>query len=62
VAKLGTADAVHGRHDVLVRQGRIEPRRALTASLAIDHQVSGGHRGALFLAVIDRLLQEPETL
>ncbi|RDD61034.1 dihydrolipoamide acetyltransferase family protein [Ferruginivarius sediminum] len=45
-----------------VVEGRIEPRRALTASLAADHRVSDGHRGALFLAEIDRLLQEPETL
>lgn len=35
---------------------------AATASLAADHRVSDGHRGALFLAEIRRLLQEPETL
>jgi len=34
----------------------------LTASLAADHRVSDGHRGALFLAALDRLLQEPEKL
>ena len=39
---------------------RIVP--AVTASLAADHRVSDGHRGALFLAEIHRLLQQPETL
>jgi acyl carrier protein len=33
----------------------------VTASLAADHRVSDGRRGALFLAEIDRLLQEPDT-
>jgi pyruvate dehydrogenase E2 component (dihydrolipoamide acetyltransferase) len=40
----------------------IAPRLAVTVSLAADHRVSDGRRGALFLAEIDRLLQEPETL
>lgn len=35
---------------------------AVTASLSADHRVSDGHRGALFLAEIARLLQEPEKL
>ncbi|OGA46793.1 MAG: branched-chain alpha-keto acid dehydrogenase subunit E2 [Betaproteobacteria bacterium RIFCSPLOWO2_12_FULL_63_13] len=35
---------------------------AVTASLAADHRVSDGHRGALFLAEIHRLLQQPGTL
>jgi pyruvate dehydrogenase E2 component (dihydrolipoamide acetyltransferase) len=35
---------------------------AVTASLAADHRVSDGHRGALFLAEIHRLLQQPEIL
>jgi len=35
---------------------------AVMASLAADHRVSDGHRGALFLAEIHRLLQQPETL
>lgn len=34
----------------------------IDASLSADHRVSDGHRGALFLATIDRLLQEPEQL
>lgn len=29
---------------------------------AADHRVSDGHRGGLFLAAVDRLLQEPEKL
>jgi pyruvate dehydrogenase E2 component (dihydrolipoamide acetyltransferase) len=32
------------------------------ASLAADHRASDGHRGARFLAAINRLLQEPEKL
>ena len=42
--------------------GRIESRRVITASLAADHRASDGHRGALFLRALDRLLQTPETL
>lgn len=38
------------------------PRPVLTATLSADHHVSDGHRGALFLAAVDRLLQEPEKL
>ena len=37
-------------------------RPVLTATLAADHRASDGHRGARFLAAIDRLLQEPEEL
>jgi pyruvate dehydrogenase E2 component (dihydrolipoamide acetyltransferase) len=32
------------------------------ATLAADHRVTDGHRGGLFLATIDRLLQEPQSL
>jgi pyruvate dehydrogenase E2 component (dihydrolipoamide acetyltransferase) len=32
------------------------------ATLSADHRVSDGHRGALFLATINGLLQEPEKL
>jgi pyruvate dehydrogenase E2 component (dihydrolipoamide acetyltransferase) len=42
--------------------GRIEPRSLLTATLSGDHRASDGHRGGLFLAAVDRLLQEPEKL
>jgi pyruvate dehydrogenase E2 component (dihydrolipoamide acetyltransferase) len=46
----------------MVREGRVEPRLAVTVTLAADHRVSDGRRGALFLAEIERhLLQETET-
>ena len=38
------------------REGRV------VASVSGDHRVSDGHRGALFLAAIERLLQAPEKL
>ena len=38
------------------REGRV------VASVSGDHRVSDGHRGALFLAAVDRLLQAPEKL
>lgn len=34
----------------------------VTASLAADHRVSDGHRGALFLAELRECLRQPETL
>lgn len=42
--------------------GKAQLRRVINASLAADHRASDGHRGALFLAEIDRLLQEPQKL
>ena len=45
-----------------VEAGAVMARRVVTASLAADHRVSDGHRGALFLQAIGRLLQEPEKL
>lgn len=42
--------------------GAIVPRPVVTATLSADHRVSDGHRGGLFLATVDRLLQEPERL
>ncbi len=45
----------------VVHDGGVVPRLAMTATLAGDHRVGDGRRGALFLAEIDRLLQEPET-
>ncbi|HYM33093.1 MAG TPA: dihydrolipoamide acetyltransferase family protein [Candidatus Cybelea sp.] len=42
--------------------GAVTPRRVLVASLAADHRVSDGHRGARFLAAIARLLLEPDRL
>jgi pyruvate dehydrogenase E2 component (dihydrolipoamide acetyltransferase) len=57
----------------LVGFGRVSPRPwavdgmlgvapCVTATLSADHRASDGHRGGLFLAEIDRLLQEPERL
>lgn len=43
-------------------EGQIVPRPLLTATLAGDHRATDGHRGGVFLAVLDRLLQEPEKL
>ena len=45
----------------MIRDGGVAPRLAVTVSLAADHRVSDGRRGAMFLAEIDRLLQEPLT-
>jgi pyruvate dehydrogenase E2 component (dihydrolipoamide acetyltransferase) len=42
--------------------GSIQPRRVIVASLAGDHRVSDGHRGARFLTSIGRELQEPQAL
>ena len=42
--------------------GQVISRRVVTATLSADHRVSDGHRGALFLAAVDRLLQQPERL
>ena len=45
-----------------VAGGVVVPRQVVTASLAADHRASDGHRGAAFLAAIDRFLQSPEAL
>jgi pyruvate dehydrogenase E2 component (dihydrolipoamide acetyltransferase) len=45
-----------------VVDGMVGPRPVVVASLAADHRVSDGHRGARFLAAIARLLQHPEAL
>jgi pyruvate dehydrogenase E2 component (dihydrolipoamide acetyltransferase) len=45
-----------------VVDGAIGPRDVTTITLAADHRVSDGHAGALFLAEIGRLLQEPDKL
>jgi pyruvate dehydrogenase E2 component (dihydrolipoamide acetyltransferase) len=37
-------------------------RPTVTATLSADHRVIDGHRGSVFLAALDRLLQEPEGL
>lgn len=45
-----------------VVDGKVVPRPLLTATLSGDHRATDGHRGALFLAAVDRLLQQPEAL
>ncbi|MDP1652873.1 MAG: 2-oxo acid dehydrogenase subunit E2 [Rhodocyclaceae bacterium] len=45
-----------------VDKGEMTVMPAVTASLAADHRVSDGHRGALFLAELRELLQQPEDL
>jgi pyruvate dehydrogenase E2 component (dihydrolipoamide acetyltransferase) len=42
--------------------GMVGAKPVIMATLAADHRASDGHRGGLFLAAIDRLLQEPEKL
>jgi pyruvate dehydrogenase E2 component (dihydrolipoamide acetyltransferase) len=42
--------------------GMVGARPVLQATLAADHRVSDGHRGGLYLAAINRRLQEPEKL
>jgi pyruvate dehydrogenase E2 component (dihydrolipoamide acetyltransferase) len=42
--------------------GMLAARPVLTATLSADHRASDGHRGALFLAALGRLLQTPEKL
>ena len=45
-----------------VVDGQVVPRRVITATLSGDHRATDGHRGAVFLDAIGRLLQEPEKL
>ena len=45
-----------------VEEGGLKALPVVTASLAADHRVSDGHRGALFLAEVRELLQHPEAL
>ena len=42
--------------------GQIVSRAVVNATLSGDHRVSDGHTGALFLAAVGRLLQEPDAL
>ena len=44
------------------QDGWLRAMPVVTASLAADHRVSDGHRGALFLAELRDRLQEPQTL
>jgi pyruvate dehydrogenase E2 component (dihydrolipoamide acetyltransferase) len=45
-----------------VEGSAVVPHPTVVATLAADHRVSDGHRGGLFLAALDRLLQEPTKL
>jgi len=45
-----------------VHKSKITPRRTVTLTLAADHRVSDGHRGALFLSAVGKHLQTPEDL
>ena len=42
--------------------GKVVPRSLVTATLAGDHRATDGHRGGVFLAAVERLLQEPDQL
>jgi pyruvate dehydrogenase E2 component (dihydrolipoamide acetyltransferase) len=42
--------------------GKVKPRDIVSLSLAGDHRVGNGHRGALFLADWANLMQHPEAL
>ena len=45
-----------------VVDGAIGPRSVITMTLSGDHRASDGHAGALFLAEVGKLLQEPDKL
>jgi pyruvate dehydrogenase E2 component (dihydrolipoamide acetyltransferase) len=45
-----------------VIDGAVGPRSVMTITLSADHRASDGHAGALFLAEIGKLLQEPDKL
>jgi pyruvate dehydrogenase E2 component (dihydrolipoamide acetyltransferase) len=42
--------------------GQIVSRPLIAATLSADHRVVDGHRGSVFLAAVDRQLQEPSEL
>lgn len=45
-----------------IDNGHVIVAPLVTASLSADHRASDGHRGALYLNELNRLLQEPEQL
>ncbi|MGO9733064.1 dihydrolipoamide acetyltransferase family protein [Mycobacterium sp.] len=47
---------------VCVIDGEIRVATVVQATLSADHRASDGHRGALFLAAINELLQQPDVL
>jgi pyruvate dehydrogenase E2 component (dihydrolipoamide acetyltransferase) len=42
--------------------GRVEVRPLVTTTVSADHRAVDGHRAGLFLAAVDRRLQDPERL
>jgi pyruvate dehydrogenase E2 component (dihydrolipoamide acetyltransferase) len=54
VGRIATRPWVVGDH--------VLPRPVVILTLAADHRVTDGHKGSVYLAAIDRLLQEPEKL
>lgn len=47
---------------VWVVEGQVRVQPVVCATLAADHRASDGHRGAIFLAALRDLLQQPQTL
>ena len=47
---------------VRVVDGGIRVVHTVQATLSADHRASDGHRGALFLTEISKLLQQPDVL
>jgi pyruvate dehydrogenase E2 component (dihydrolipoamide acetyltransferase) len=45
-----------------VQDGVVQAQPLVCATLAADHRVSDGHRGALFLVALRELLQQPQAL
>jgi len=45
-----------------VVDGQVLARPLINATLSADHRATDGHRGAIFLDTLARLLQEPEKL
>jgi pyruvate dehydrogenase E2 component (dihydrolipoamide acetyltransferase) len=50
------------RDEAVAEGGLVGARPVVTATLAADHRASDGHRGALFLTALERLLRSPESL
>ncbi len=50
------------RQQPIIHNGDVTARLSAMVTLAADHRVSDGHRGALFLKAIDKHLQKPEAL
>jgi pyruvate dehydrogenase E2 component (dihydrolipoyllysine-residue acetyltransferase) len=50
------------REEPWAENGMVGAKPVVTATLAADHRASDGHRGGLFLSVLDRLVQSPEKL